>query len=345
MRTSSHALLLVITIALLLFSSCQKGEANYAFPSFPRHETLTAELLQGDLAINPPPDMCCTEKFILLLSLKENKLLQIYDKETGAFLRSQINFGKGNNEFTYISDLSYDKDHGILSFVDHEKQCLVRCHLTDSATCCHLESTRRGKTEPKFRTMLPLPGKRHLVAQIPIDGEPWLTAYDSTGQVLTNCSQGFKDPLESSSLDLQSYAVTSPDGRHFAQTGIFGSILQILDIQDTEISQRFIGRYIRPIGRMEGWAFNPTAETVLGACDLGASNHYLYASMINSVREDKSTIVVWNWSGEPIAQFDTGKLVAKFCIDPDDESCLYAFSVQEGQFLLEKYTLPLRRNN
>ena len=327
----------------LLCSACNSGVQDYAYPTFPRNEKLTGEILQEDLAMNPPLDIFCTERYVVMLSLRDNLLLHFFDKETGKYVGSQLNYGRGANEFLRCDNFNYDPKKHIVSFNNATKQTLTRFVLTDSATCCNFETVRREGGEPKYHTIFAMPDNGYLVAQAPIDGEAWLQRFDSTGRLIGTCTKALTDPLERNSSDGQSWAALSPDSKHYARISTYGCILQIYDIERECITEKFTGRYIRPIGKVEepyGFRFMPE-ETIMGACDLYATNDYLVAPMLNSCKDSVSTIVVWNWDGDPIAQFETGHLVAKLCIDPCDPTRIYTFSVVNEEFVLEKFCVKL----
>ena len=339
-----HKVYLTLTLgALFLCSGCIQGIKDYAYPTFPRNEKLTGEILQEDLAMNPPLDIFCTERYVVMLSLRDNLLLHFFDKETGKYVGSRLNYGRGANEFLRCDNFNYDPKKHIVSFNNDTKQTLTRFVLTDSATCSNFETVRREENVPAYRTILSLPDKGYIVEHAPVDGDAWLQRYDSTGQLIGTCTKGLTDPLERNSSDGQSWAALSPDGKHYARISLYGCILQIYDIERERITEKYTGRYIRPIGKVEEpYGFEATpGETIMGACDLYATNDYLVAPMLNARTDSTSTIVVWNWDGDPIAQFETGHLVIRLCVDPCDPNCIYAFSVINEEFVLEKFCVKL----
>lgn len=63
--------------------------------------------------------------------------------------------------------------------------------------------------------------------------------------------------------------------------------------------------------------------------------------MLNTVQETNSSLVVWDWEGNPIAKWNSDKLLQHICIDSEDESILYATIVKDGSLNLERFVIPL----
>ena len=328
----------IVITALHLFHSCQKSEVSYAFPDFPTKGQLSSDILNADMMTGLPVDICCTEKYIVLLSPNNDCWLHIYDKETGAYLSSQIHLGHGANEYTWLCDLNYDAKNKVLTLVDPNQKKLLQFALSDSATLHPKHTTKIRNVTNAFRTTFPLDTNHLLISS---KENPWLQITVMQGNTIATYTTPLQDPMEYAAMNSQSYAVLSPDGKHFALATLYGSIVTYFSINEGDIRLQNIGRYIRPMGKSDGFSLMFTEETVLGICDLCCTNEYLCGSMINSKSETFSTIVLWNWQGEPIAQFETGKLVHHLCFDPVNPDILYAYSIDKGQFILEKYHLPL----
>jgi hypothetical protein len=331
----------IISIILLVFTSCINKENNYREQFFPREESLHGDILCSDLCVNLPFDMCCINDYIALLSLKDGKLLHFYDKQSGRFVGSYVSHGNGANEYFQISDLSFDYSRRLLSFVEVNKERLIGIEVDDSLKMHKVyEQSLKGKAKV-FRTAFPLNDTINLIESQAIKGSSWLQTIDSAGFVVSDYSSTLDNSLEDAVLTSQTHSVVSPSGTHYARATLFGGILQIFDVDDGKIKCRHIGRHIRPIGNVVGLSFENTPETILCYCDLFATNKYLYGVMLNTVQETNSSLVVWDWEGNPIAKWNSDKLLQHICIDPEDESILYATTVKEGSLNLERFVIPL----
>lgn len=332
---------LIIFIILLVFTSCNNGENNYREQFFPKEGVLQGEIICSDLCLNFPFDICCINDRIALLSLRDGKLLHFYDKQSGSFVGSYISYGKGANEYLQLSDLSFDSSKRLLSFAEVNKVRLIGVEVDDSLNMHKVyEQSLEGKANI-FRTAFFLNDTIRLIESQAIKDCSWLQIVDSTGALVGTYSTTLGNALEDAVLTSQTHSVVSPLGTHYARATLFGGILQIFDIDKDKITCRYIGRHIRPVGNVEGLSFVNTSETIMGYCDLFATEKYLYGVMLNSMAETTSSLVIWDWDGNPISKWNSDKLLQHICVDPDDESILFATTVKDGLLNLERFVISL----
>lgn len=337
----SPLLIGLVSFSLLLVSCSRepKEQGKYEMPTFSKVKYIDSEMLNNDVEVNNAMDICCIGSHIAVLSLTKGMWIHLYSKESGIYEGSLL---ADSTDIEWPRQMRYDAANHILSISDLRKPSIV--------TYDFLESTLElRKTNEYFFPQrhlqgslgFMLPNEQFLVESIVLDEkQTWLTLYNNGNEIIAGNNDHPQDDMMKSAMWDNSRSSVSPSGKHYAIGTLFGGILRLYDIGDNSIGRKYEGLFIEPKGLPDGFNFSPTEETTLGFCDVLATDDKVFGLIINSTKEEGSSIATWSWDGNPLALYETGNFALHICEDPADNSLIYAFSFdKDHKFVLEKYSI------
>lgn len=142
-----------------------------------------------------------------------------------------------------------------------------------------------------------------------------------------------------------SSAALSPDGKRLAAGLYFGAILELFDVEDDTIRQRYIEYFVEPEFPYDKWG-NPTDYEVItfGFGPLCASNEHVYATY-NGTKDFRKMnyLVVFDWNGALEAVYKTDLQFVRTAYD-EKMNAIFAIGLSpEGECRLMRFDLPTHR--
>lgn len=142
-----------------------------------------------------------------------------------------------------------------------------------------------------------------------------------------------------------SSAALSPDGKRLASGLYFGAILELFDVEDDTIRQRYIEYFVEPEFPYDKWG-NPTDYEVItfGFGPLCASNEHVYATY-NGTKDFRKMnyLVVFDWNGALEAVYKTDLHFVRTAYD-EKMNAIFAIGLSpEGECRLMRFDLPTHR--
>lgn len=337
----SPLLIGLVSFSLLLMSCSRepKEQGKYEMPTFSKVKYIDSEMLNNDVEVNNAMDICCIGSHIAVLSLAKGMWIHLYSKESGIYEGSLL---ADSTDLEYPMQMRYDAANHILSISDLRKPSIVTYEFVESPM--ELRKTDEyffPQTYSQYSLGFMLPDEQFFVESREVDeNKPWLTLYTNGNEIIAGNNDYPQDDTINPAMWCNSRSSVSPSGKHFAIGTLFGGILRLYDIGDNSIDRKYEGLFIEPKGLFEGHAFTPTEETTLGFCDVLATDDKVFGLIINSTKEEGSSIATWSWDGNPLALYETGNFALHICEDPADNSLIYAFSFdKDHKFVLEKYSI------
>ena len=104
-------MLIGISAFVLLASSCGNQPKQVSQkPMFQTETNLEAHILTDTALIAYPYDICVDDSYLYVLSLVEDNWVQVYDKNSGAYICSGIHVGQGPNDVANGISFSFDSN-------------------------------------------------------------------------------------------------------------------------------------------------------------------------------------------------------------------------------------------
>ncbi len=121
-----------------------------------------------------------------------------------------------------------------------------------------------------------------------------------------------------------------PDGKKMIIGTTIGSILEILDIENSGIKSSVTKCFQKPIFDIQNGQIVFTNQTIFGFACISVTDKYIYATIhgISNPTEFPRTIYVFDWNGNLKKKFNTGRQICTFAADQDN-SKLYALAINE----------------
>ena len=326
-------MLIGISAFVLLASSCGNQPKQVSQkPMFQTETNLEAHILTDTALIAYPYDICVDDSYLYVLSLVEDNWVQVYDKNSGAYICSGIHVGQGPNDVANGISFSFDSNTQLFNLYDQAQSKLITFSFDKKEKKFLPVRQQSFATNTGVARMAwKLDENRYLV-----DGQHG----ENTGrmqrfQLYENnqlIAKYDSFPTQESDQDVAFMLASkslSPDKKKLAVGTLWGGILETFQISNsiTPLStQCFL-----PINvRFERGVVQPTEQTVYGFSSLLAFNNRIYGIWIGDKNPNHpSAIVTFDWNGNGLSKYNTDCILLRMCKESEDSNRIYAVAASE----------------
>ena len=352
MKTKASQYIATVQVLLLLFTlaGCtgKAGGGKYSLPVYDKEMTSEFEVMTDELiGLNLIRDLYVYKSYIIVVSasLKDWKLIHIYDKESGDPVLDIIDRGRGPKEYNLGRICDFDDNTGVMKIYEPEEGKVIRFQA-DSLLAYGLDAVSSYS--------LQLPTSSPVFVSEIADGKTLVVS--STGSTGSDERIGIWDEMwnqvsvydEYPELDLGdhekffafhdiSYAM-SPAKNRIATGTMWGGVLEIFTIEDG-IRKTYSGYYVEPtLGLSEGGFISPwpNENTILGFNDIFATSSRLYTvfdgktgflQLLEKSPSERELIYtgvsIFDWDGHALKRINTDYRIDRLYTD-ESEGVLYA---------------------
>ena len=352
MKTKASQYIATVQVLLLLFTlaGCtgKAGGGKYSLPVYDKEMTSEFEVMTDELiGLNLIRDLYVYKSYIIVVSasLKDWKLIHIYDKESGDPVLDIIDRGRGPKEYNLGRICDFDDNTGGMKIYEPEEGKVIRFQA-DSLLAYGLDAVSSYS--------LQLPTSSPVFVSEIADGKTLVVS--TTGSTESDERIGIWDEMwnqvsvydEYPELDLGdrekffafhdiSYAM-SPAKDRIATGTMWGGVLEIFTIEDG-IRKTYSGYYVEPtLGLSEGGFISPwpNENTILGFNDIFATSSRLYTvfdgktaslQLLEKSPSERELIYtgvsIFDWDGHALKRINTDYRIERLYAD-EDEGMLYA---------------------
>lgn len=317
----------IILLNCLFFFSCIEEE-RFVPPKFPFVSQVETINISDDILISYAYGMCVDEKYIYILALVEDTWLQVYDKTDGRYIGGFIRNGQGPGELIMGYRMGWDNEKEILSVYDQNLNKLLKY------------SVNSNDIIPEFS----------LVEEINFNNysgivrEAWETksGYIVDGQ-LGKHSVNLKRyqmlqsgivvdeyntfPVSRPETFLQSRTTFSPLRDKMAVGVLFGATLETFDLSNQKIECTSVHQFYPPKLRITDHKITPEHDMIYGFASLTASDDKIYSVWVENHNPNAAnSLAVFDWKGNPLAKYETEKLLFMISASIDEPEKVYALA-------------------
>lgn len=322
----------VLNLLLGIYSCDSHHTPVYQKPEFPTEADITTHILTDTALIAYPYDVCIDDSFLYVLSLVADQWVQVYDKNSGAWICSGIHEGQGPQEVISGTSLYFDKNTKLFYLYDQGQSKMITFSFDKKEKkFINIQQISLAETNGVVRMAWPLGADRYLTDGqqgentkrmqrfLIYEKDRLITQYDSF-------------PIPETDKDLIFILAAkslSPDKTKLAVGTLWGGSLETFQVsrQITPISTRLF--YPIDIRFVEG-AIRPTEQTIYGFTSLLAFDHRIYGIWIGDKNPNHtSAIVTFDWEGNEIAKYNTDCILLRICKESEDSNRIYAIAASE----------------
>lgn len=337
---------LPVFVVLSVFVNCTRKAVDYCNMHDYPVDRVKFETLHDSFLFSYPKELLIYNTQLIICDGKKDKLIHIFDKETGEYLGGYINKGRGSGEV--IDFHSVCCDNGKLWGIDANLKKILVFDLNDHSikefSTAILES---------WPTQI-LPYKDNEIVLYAGSDDYRFAVYDLEMSKIRFSYNLYPsmDGKEETVRSIFKYAGNlsiNPSKDKIVSATYIGSILEILDINTDGIQSDVCKYYLEPIfGFQKGTVplmVKSIEETKVGFYDLYASDFYVYGLIWNCTSNDiklnkrKPQIVAFDYNGQP--QWGIENEEGRICLFIVDESdnTIYALVKIDGEYKLQKYAM------
>ena len=352
MKTKASQYIATVQVLLLLFTlaGCtgKAGGGKYSLPVYDKEMTSEFEVMTDELiGLNLIRDLYVYKSYIIVVSasLKDWKLVHIYDKESGDPVLDIIDRGRGPKEYNLGRICDFDDNTGGMKIYEPEEGKVIRFQA-DSLLAYGLDavssySLQLPTSSPVFVSEI-ADGKTLVVSttgstesdeRIGIWDEMWnqVSVYDNYPELDLGDDEKFFVFHDIS------FAM-SPGKDRFVTGTSWGGILEVFSIGDG-IRKTYSGYYVEPTldlspeGFISPW---PNENTILGFNDIFATSSRLYTvfdgktgflQLLEKSPSERELIYtgvsIFDWDGHALKRINTDYRIDRLYAD-ESEGVLYA---------------------
>ncbi len=339
--------LLAVLFTLFFFFGCQSAtQQKYHYPNFTHQQTVVGTVI-SDQVILPPLvlDMEVTEEYFLVLCLHNGKWLHIFDKNSGAFIKSLFTHGRGPGEILSAIQFSLDKHQKKLSIFDREVKKLLTIDINSLMEGVPKSRVVSNDYFVKAEGVFPLRNDTLVFkpfVRISLD-EPTRYFRLSGEQPSIYYNEYPVEDVFAPLLYIDFKQTISPDMTKMAVGTLMGAILEIFDISEglELISTSY---YSEPVLDDSG-RYLAYENSGLGFVDLYGTDRYIYSSFSGKKNlEYYNDIAIFDWDGNPITLHNTEYNLLKICTEPDD-STVYSLGIDKDSGEYVFISFPFLQNS
>lgn len=338
----------IATLATLVIScsSCT-SDKTYHLPTFPVEKEITGHCLNNDLLISYAYDMAVDDEYIYILALSEDKWIQVYHRESGAYTGGYIARGEGPGEINTGIAFMLRPDKHTLSVYDPTLMKAVTYTLqqagADKPLLTFSEEESFASCKGAVRRAWPAPDGFLTDGQLgePDNRQKRFQLY-ADGKVLSAYNDFPVTSKEQQAAFLSPQVCFSPSRTKMAAGTLYGGILETFALSPKNISHTGTHRFHEPDITLPSGDITPSPNMKYGFSALCADEAHIYAIWIGDTDPNRlDHISVFGWDGQGIAHYHTDKLIFKIACTDDKPENLYALTFDPGNgFSLYTYTMP-----
>lgn len=318
----------IAIISLLLWTGCRQEEKELAFnpPVFQQTKHLTGKVLVDTFVIGLCYDINYYKDYLLLSAYRsDDEQLNIFDKNSGRYVKSILPKGRGTGEALSLKDFDLDHTSGKVVFYDLIGNRLTN-FIIDSVT------THENTGEYIHSRDYPIYMYRVLQGNNGYIAEGGLKENDKRVRlsIIENDSATYKyytfPNVRIPGTDLKgiepayiygSRIAISPDKKRLAYSTNYGAILEIFDLTPKRITLNTMKGFYRPVYSIDKNSIQSIpGKTIWGFIDLYATDKYIY-TIFSGSKNPKETrnIAVFDWKGNCLDLYTTDYRLEKLCVD------------------------------
>ncbi|KAF5045841.1 TolB-like 6-blade propeller-like protein [anaerobic digester metagenome] len=324
--------LIILIFAFALFSckSKESGDSErYIMPEFKQKLSVTPKYINyvnKDRNFMDIYFMLVKDDYLLLKSADETNLIQVFNKNTGAYLTGIAPMGRGPGEypmtvsFFFLDDTLciYDRRQLIVNYYDkdfiNKRIPFKRIKLEGANGFIQIVPYRHGFiTAPLTYTRFIIQDKTGI--QIGQYAQyPKFKAIDDSVAIRETLF------LEKNEIDIK------PDHTKLVSATLAGAIIEIFSLNGDRISLNKEIRLLPPtLLRRKDNTYTTSNESYMGFWNIKTTDDYIY--MIFSGKKFKdhkknntgNYIYVYDWEGNPVKSFQINGGVYRFALDEDEQ--------------------------
>ena len=333
MKTKASQYIATVQVLLLLFTlaGCtgKAGGGKYSLPVYDKEMTSEFEVMTDELiGLNLIRDLYVYKSYIIVVSasLKDWKLIHIYDKESGDPVLDIIDRGRGPKEYNLGRICDFVQADSLLAYgLDAVSSYSLQLPTSSPVFVSEIAD---GKTLVVSTT-----GSTESDERIGIWDEMWnqVSVYDEYPELDLGDREKFF------AFHDISYAM-SPAKDRIATGTMWGGVLEIFTIEDG-IRKTYSGYYVEPtLGLSEGGFISPwpNENTILGFNDIFATSSRLYTvfdgktgflQLLEKSPSERELIYtgvsIFDWDGHALKRINTDYRIDRLYAD-ESEGVLYA---------------------
>lgn len=321
-----------ILTLLLFLTGCANENKSYEAPIFETNKTLKSNLLNESYLFNNPQDIIIHDSLLLIIDIEKDKILHIFNKNNGEFIKACISKGKANNEIIYAR--SFAEDKGKLIVCDIEGRKVIKYDLSNLDEDIKYESNKIDNSllYSDFKYV-----RDSIFLTSNYDDRFILTTLSNKLYTFGNDSKYDKSIFENQNDWCRFMADTplsvSPDGKKIVNASYLGAIMESYDISNPNaIKQVFQKKFYKPVFvREKEMPYQFNENTIFGFRELKTTNQYIYGLVHIETMPQTMPTIIWkfDYEGNPIAEYKLDCPLKNFIID---EECgkIYGIAMHEN---------------
>lgn len=333
-------------VVLSVFVNCTGKTVDFSnMPDYPV-ERVEFETLNDSFLFSHPKELLLFNDKLIICDSETDKLIHVFDKETGEYQGGYVNKGRGPGEVVDFHSVYCDNDK--LCGIDANLNKILVVDLKDDSV---KEFSTAGL---EFWPSQILPYKDNEVILYAGSDDCRFAVYDlDASKILFSYNlYPSMDEKEETIRSIFKYAgnlAVNPSKDKIVSATYIGSILEILDINNDGIQSNVSKYYLEPVfGFQKGTVplmVKPVEKTKVGFYDLFASDLYVYGLIWNCTSNDiksnkrKPQIVAFDYEGQPQwgIENEDGR-IRLFVIEEITET-IYALVKIAGEYKLQRYSM------
>lgn len=331
---------------LSVFVNCTGNTVDFSdMPDYPV-ESVEFETLNESFLFSYPKELLLFNDKLIICDSKTDKLIHIFDKETGEYQGGYVNKGRGPGEA--IDFHSVYCDNGKLFGIDANLNKILVFDLNDDSV---KEFSTAGL---EFWPTKILPYKDNEVVLYAGSEACRFAVYDLDASMI-RFSYNLYPPMDEKKETVRSifkYAgnlSVNPSKDKIVSATYIGSILEILHINTDNIQSNVCKYYHEPVFEFQKGTVplmvKTIEKTIVGFYDLCATDLYIYGLIWNCTSNDielnkrKPQIVALDYNGQPQwgIENENGR-IRQFIVD-EITNTIYALIKIDGVYKLQKYAM------
>lgn len=343
----------VFCFCLLSLFGCKKEslyDFDFAAPVFKDTVEINGRVLNDSIITHFIRDLAIYKEYLITeATTKDDKMLNLYDRNTGEFIKSFVNIGRGPGEVNSLGRMTVNHKTGDLWAADLVRRQAFRYNLdsvTKETPDYFEQIVMKGYDEHTLGNISPCEGGLFMVMNSSIMyRSPRYMKMDLSGTV-THTYDDYPrvkgdelDTMRHHYTLIPNRGATSPDGKKYIVIADYGGLFEIFDIA-TDICLKKRQGFYEPAYDMKAVKSNnfdyyniqPNDKTVSVIGDIYATDNYIYMRFgeygKNVCNDSRQNIGVFDWDGNAVRLYKTDYIIGMLCVDEADKK-LYAVTSED----------------
>lgn len=330
MQKLTFPLLLTVVLSLCT-TGCSNSSKSISEGLLEPTDSIKWNLINVDEVIPLSNDMLIDDSNILIVGLKDDKWLHVYDKITGKSKGNFINRGNGSDNVINPIYTVFDKD-SLLLLCDPSASSIKQFDHNFK----YVKTLDFPPSIPVIEGAYPLGADTYLVKSVKvIDNTPTriMCVVNLKTKEVLSVFDSLEKPFDENPFPLlgQSSLSIAPNGKHFVMCSINGGAAEVFQLEKNKIKLTYSNLFF-PVEYKETNGFKITSpNSTVGFTSVSAANDFWIASYSGTPSEqDAKKIGVWDWNGKQIGSFITDKVILKLALSSDGQTLFGLLADIEG---------------